>query len=286
MQKVPLVPPPAEIHLFTDASTMGWGAHVQLERNHEWSGRWNSFERSLHINILELKTVVLSLQRGLQLFRGKSLLVASDNMSVVAYLNHQGGTRSRSLNQMTTDLLKWTRQNRIHLRARHIPGHLNVLADMLSRRGQILPTEWSLHQSTFDALCREVGRPTVDLFATSRNHKLPTYVSPVQDEAALAVDALSMDWTGMHGYAYPPTPIIRKVLQKIRETRCRILLIAPYWPSQSWFTDLSDMCESKGEKPIRLHVSEKMLKQPLSNVFHSDPETLHLHAWKLSSEGL
>jgi len=70
----------------------------------------------------------------------------------------------------------------------------------------------------------------VDLFATRFNHRLPLFVSPVPDPLALAVDALSMDWEGMSGYAYPPTQVIPTVLGKLKRTkRCRIILIAPKW---------------------------------------------------------
>ena len=34
------------------------------------------------------------------------------------------------------------------------PRRLNVIADKLSRQGQIIQTEWSLHQEVFDLLCQ------------------------------------------------------------------------------------------------------------------------------------
>ena len=54
----------------------------------------------------------------------------------------------------------------------YLPGHLNVLADHLSRRGQILKTEWSLNQTIADRIFRAWGRPFVDLFALGKNTKL------------------------------------------------------------------------------------------------------------------
>ena len=52
-----------------------------------------------------------------------------------------------------------------------VPGHLNVLADHLSRRGQILKSEWSLNQTVADMIFRAWGRPFVDLFALGKNTK-------------------------------------------------------------------------------------------------------------------
>jgi hypothetical protein len=45
--------------------------------------------------------------------------------------------------------------------------------------------------------CLRWDRPHVDLFATSLNHKLETFVSPVPDPLSFAVDAMSLSWDGM-----------------------------------------------------------------------------------------
>ena len=46
------------------------------------------------------------------------------------------------------------------------------------------------------------GFPNIDLFVTRLNKKLPIYVAPIPDEKALAIDAMSMNWNGMHAYAF------------------------------------------------------------------------------------
>ena len=54
----------------------------------------------------------------------------------------------------------------ITLKARHIPGCLNVMADLLSRSNQVQSTEWSLHPQVFKQICHKWFTPHVDLFAT------------------------------------------------------------------------------------------------------------------------
>ena len=54
--------------------------------------------------------------------------------------------RSGSLCALLWRLLCWCNLRQVVLKARHIPGRLNVIADKLSRQGQIIQTEWSLHQ--------------------------------------------------------------------------------------------------------------------------------------------
>ena len=47
------------IHLFTDSSSEGWGAHSEQTST---KSMWSDKERRLHINVLELKAVSLALQ--------------------------------------------------------------------------------------------------------------------------------------------------------------------------------------------------------------------------------
>ena len=102
------------------------------------SGFWTHTDRKLHINCLELKAVMRALQHWAPLLQGHHVLVATDNSTVVSYINKQGGTRSPSLLRLTVDLLLWLERQDIVVRARHIPGCLNVIADHLSRPNQLI----------------------------------------------------------------------------------------------------------------------------------------------------
>jgi hypothetical protein len=82
---------------------------------------------------------------------------------------------------MTWKLLCWCLDHGISLKAVHIPGRLNLLADSLSRRMSILPTERQLNQCVADRLFNHWGKPNIDLFATNKNAKMTTCVSPVPD---------------------------------------------------------------------------------------------------------
>ena len=72
-------------------------------------------------------------------------MVATDNSTVVSYINKQGGTRSPALLRLTVNLFLWLEAQNIIVRARHIPGCLNVIADHLSRPNQPISTEWCFH---------------------------------------------------------------------------------------------------------------------------------------------
>ena len=156
--------PAPDLHLYSDASSSGWGAHL-LDQN--VSGVWSDQEKLLHINLLEMK----ALFRGLQAFRedviGHHVTAMCDSSTVVAYVNKQGGTVSRALCLLTSRLLRWTKSFDVHLDARYLSGENNVLADVLSRRGQVVGTEWSLHPQVARSLLRvwgqSVDRPVCDV---------------------------------------------------------------------------------------------------------------------------
>ena len=54
-------------------------------------------EKQLHINVIELKAVILALQHFSKQCSRKQVLVASDNPNVVAHINKQGGSTCLSL---------------------------------------------------------------------------------------------------------------------------------------------------------------------------------------------
>ena len=68
-----------------------------------------------------------------------------DNPTVVAYINKQGETHSAEMCALLWKIMTWCHHYHITLKARHIPGCLNVMADLLSRSNQVQSTEWSLH---------------------------------------------------------------------------------------------------------------------------------------------
>merc|ERR1712121_301709 len=82
-------------------------------------------------------------------------------------------------------------------------------------------------------------------------------------------------------YAYPPTALIPKILQKIRSENVELIMIAPYWPKRPWTVEIVELAL---EPPKALPLWPTLLRQPGKAVFHHSPELLRLHAWRLSSK--
>ena len=98
-----------------------------------------------------------------------------------------------------------------HTDARYPPGQSYVLAD-LSHRDQVIGTEWSLHPRVARDLLRRWGLPSIDLFATSYNAKLPLYSSLVPDPQAVFEDAFCHLWDNRDLYAFSPFPLVGRVV--------------------------------------------------------------------------
>ena len=84
MKGADLHPKDHSIQLFTDASKEDWGAHLEQTSP---KGLLLDKEKGLHINVLELKAVSLALQRFKDQCQNQTVLIATNNSTVVAYIN-------------------------------------------------------------------------------------------------------------------------------------------------------------------------------------------------------
>ncbi len=165
--------PCRQLSLATDASLTGWGA-VMSGRSAR--GLWSGRHLIWHINCLEMLAVFRALKFFLPDLRGHHVLVRTDNTAVVSYINHQGGLRSRPLYKLAHQILLWSQDKFLSLRALYIPGYLNVGPDVLSRQGP-RPGEWMLHPEVVKQIWRIFYQAEVDLFATQVNAQCPSGLS-------------------------------------------------------------------------------------------------------------
>lgn len=235
----PVLPVPPQVVINTDASTDGWGA-VILARNLRTRGTFSLEEQPLHINDKELLAVEFALHAFRQEVINKAVLVRSDNMTTVAYLNHMGGTISPRLSAIAERIWRWALEHRIHLMAEHVPGVDNVEADAESRAGPDRH-DWQLHPEIFRAISQLWGPFEVDMFASRANAQLTTYFSWRPDPAATAIDAMVQPWDTIYGFANPPWVLLSRVLAKIRAEQARVVLVAPVWPTRPWFPLLLEL---------------------------------------------
>ena len=270
---------PPSYTIFTDASLSGWGAHVE-PGGLLFHGVWTQDKSRLHINVLEMQAIFLSLSRAAHKVKNSTVLVSTDNTTVVAYIRREGGTHSTELSEEAWNVLNLCLAHNIQLLVKHIPGRFNTLADQMSRVDKPISPEWSLNQEIANKIFQIMDFPSIDLFATRLNHRLPFYVSSIADQKALSIDALTMDWNHIHAYAFPPFHLISAVINKVRLSQCKIVLIAPLWPDRPWFPELLGLLVSP---LVSLPVIPNLLAQLKGRILHRNPGHLELHAWELSN---
>ena len=124
------------------------------------------------------------------------------------------------------------------------------------------------------------GNPSIDLFATCLNAKLPLYCSLVPDPQAVFQDAFRHPWDDLDLYVFPPFPLVGRVIARVRESsHVAMTLVAPLWPEE-WFADLLLLLT---QPPVTLPWWDSLLRQPHCNLFHQGVHALNLHSWRLSS---
>jgi len=269
------------VTIVTDASTVGWGATVM---DVPLKGVWTAQETKLHINCLEMLGVKRALEHTRVSLQGKHLALHTDNTTVRAYLLKQGGTVSRKLNLLTAEVWQQICKLNATLSVYHISGSLNVLADKLSRPGQVLHGEWELNQQIFNRLSQVWGKPDIDLFATRFNKKVTTFISPCPDMEAVEQDAMTVNWGKFRlPYAFPPFNLIMQTLEKIRDEHTTCLIVTPAWRGNKFFPLLLSLTT---DDPVYLGHQEGVLHQGTDDEikWYPEPAQLGLHAWIVSGE--
>ena len=210
------------LSLFTDASDSGWGA--SLDDAH-MSGSWSLPCSNFLINHQELLAVLYGAQGFLSLLWNRSVSLFADNTTALAYLRDQGGTHSSHLNSVAQTILRLCEVHRIRLVPQFIPGCLNVLADTLSCRSQVLGSEWTL---LFSCLLGPSSSVAGDYRPV--HHFLPVYFSSIEDPQSSGTDAMMQPWDGLQAYVFPPFGLLQRVIAKVRQSRgLELTLVAPFW---------------------------------------------------------
>ena len=225
--------------------------------------------------------MLYGVQGFLPLLRDQSVSLFADNTTALAYLRNQGGTHSSLLNSVAQAILRLCEVHGIRLVPQFIPGHLNVLANSLSRRSPVLGSEWTLCFPAFCDLIR-LWPVSIDLFATALNHRLPVCFLPMDDPQSAGTDAVMQSRDGLQAYAFPPFGLLQRVLTKVRQSRgLELTWVAPFWPQHPWFSDLLELLVAV---PVFLPRRKDLLRQPHFHRFHQNLPVLRLTAYRISSD--
>ena len=260
----------------TDSSNTGWGGIIE-GTSLKTRGFWSYEEQQNHIIFLELKAAFLSLKSLLSNENDIHVKLLMDNSVAVSYLSKYGG-RKEHLNELTRQIWFWCISRNIKLSVFHLPGKLNTEADFLSRHLSV-DMEWKLNATIFRIISNIYGPFEIDLFASRLNNQLNKYASYLPDPNAIVVDAFSFKWDHRLNYAFAPFSLIAHVLKKLEEDQGQLVLIAPLWTTQAWFTRLLQMVSADS---YLLPQMKNLLSSPTDPTKSHPIKNLRLAVFRLS----
>ena len=112
--------------IYTYASLEGWGASMG---NVSTSGAWLPDENLMHINVLELKAILLALKSFVKTSH-KHIKIMSDNTTAIHCIKKMGTPYSVECHHEVLKTWEWAIIHKNHLSAVHIQGKLNTVADL------------------------------------------------------------------------------------------------------------------------------------------------------------
>lgn len=259
----------------TDASAFGWGA---ICNDVKIGGRWDEHEIQNHINFLELLAASHALRSFCSSQTNIHVQIRSDNSCTVSYIQNMGG-KTEQLNDLAKTIWLWCKERAIWLSATHIPGVDNE-ADFYSRHFNE-NVEWKLNETVFSDIVKKFGMPEIDMFASRLNKQIKSFVSWKPDPEAVAIDAFSVNWSEKYIYAFPPFSLMGRFVQKVRQDQADVLLVAPFWVTQNFYTSILEMIT---HDPYIIKVHEDTLMLPQTQKIHPLVNKLHLMLCRISGD--
>ena len=223
----------SEMVTTTDASLEGWDA---VYNDSKIGGKWNETERVHHINYLELLAVFHAIKSFCKNHKNTYVGLSINNACAIAYINNMGGIKSVECNSLAYDIWSWCIDRDIWVSANYVHTSENI-ADVESRKFND-NIEWMFNENIFKLLIEIWGTPDIDLFATRLNTQLSTYSSWKPDPGCKFIDAFTVSWSSLFSSIFAPFSLLGRVVQKLRRDRAESRVIAPIWPTQSWYADL------------------------------------------------
>lgn len=114
-------------------------------------------------------------------------------------------------------------------------------------------------------------------------NKLIDLCPGIQIQICIAVDAFSLTWSNELIYAIPPFSLIGRLVQKLRQDQGEMVLVAPVWLTQGWFTAAMELLT---DLPWIFKVQQDTLSLTYSDRIHPLINHLHLMVCRLSGKSI
>ena len=216
------------------------------------SGTWTRTERKLHINCLELKAVISALQHWAPGPPGYDRHGQFDSSFIYQQARKDSFPHLAPFDSRSFPLVRGSEHNspgKVYSRLSERDSRPPISSES-AHTDRVVPPPRD-HETYLQALgdtrsrhvCNSVELPPSCL--QFRSHE------PYRWMLCLRTGRVHVSM-----YMFPPFPLLNKVIQKLRSTQAaEVVLIALWWPSQSWFPHLIRLCvehpqKCKNVKPV------------------------------------
>jgi len=228
--------------LFTDASDKSYGGFV-LQRlgKRICFGSFTSLESGTSSTARELLAIKYSLSSFCKFLIHQAVNIRTDNLSASRIL--EIGSSKPWLQSIAVDIFDICVKNDIKLKSTWIPREQNKEADFYSK--MVDTDDWTIDNVTFQKICLELGKVTIDRFSNNLNCKVSIFNSKYYCPKSSGRDAFTFDWSKtLLNWLCPPIGLINSTINHLKLCKAKGILIIPEWPS-SYFWPLLFQKDSK-----------------------------------------
>ncbi len=133
----------------------------------------------------------------------------------------------------------------------------------------------------------------LDGASTALAHQLPRAAGSASSLAAVSATAVRQACVGPYGQhcgcvvyqasgsmqvCITTVSLLAQTLCKVREDEEQVLLVAPFWPTRTWFPELILLATAP---PWPIPLRKDFLSQGLGTIWHPRPDLWNLHVWLL-----
>ena len=257
-----------DLHFWSDASEVGWGAHLdcQVASGLQRQGTARCSAGAYPVPVTSPRSHSGCLLR----LRHSGDLPSQGGWHQVSSPQHLG-SRDLALDGVP-----------LHPPGSTVPSGLQHRPSRRPVSPSPAPTYRVVSKMTVFLSLRRLWPVQIDLFATSANHRSSIYFSPFRDPRSAGKDAFLQSWDGLHAYAFPHVAVIPRVLAKLRASMgTELALVTPHWAQRPWFSTLVQLSLAT---PVFLLSRPDLLSLPWSRLLYPDLRRLRLHAWRISSD--
>lgn len=220
--------------VYSDASSFACGGcafRVDSEEFDLFFQAFSSLESGLDSNARELLAILYGLKSFRASLTGKVVKVFTDSKNAASI--SAKGSNSLRLHALALEIFAYCAAHDISLEVEWIPRSLNSYADSVSR--VVDYDDWAVSTIFFQHVSSIFGPFDVDRFASSLSAKCERFYSKFWCPGCEGVDAFSASWGGVNNYLVPPVFLVARTLAHLETSRARGTLIAPKWPSASFW---------------------------------------------------